>query len=134
MDGTYGFVYSGFEGVGIGVFTIRDSVLTGADGAGGRYAGRIVSDPMTEGFTVDFDMFVPAGVFLVQGASPQPMNYTKVVSISWPANFADGVPITVDIPPGPVTLMIRRIPDEAWSPLASGFKLSVILDHPGASN
>jgi hypothetical protein len=130
MNGTYGFVYAGFIGVGIGVFTIRGSVLTGA---GGKYAGRVVKD-QTEGFTLDFDMFVPAGTFLVQGTSPQDINYTKKVSISLPPDFAEGVPVKVYIPPGPVTLMIRQISDEEYSALASGFRLSVALDHPATSN
>ena len=132
MNGTYGFVYSGFIGVGIGVFTIRASVLTGADGAGGKYDGRVVNDPTTGGLIVDFDMFVPAGTFLVQGTSPLDFNSTRNnLSISWPSNFADGVPIEVYIPPGPVTLMIRRISDEEYSALASGFRLSVVLSLTG---
>ena len=60
MNGAYGFVYSGAVGVGMGVFAIRNNVLTGADLAGGRYHGRVTDDPDTGGFHVSFDMWLLA--------------------------------------------------------------------------
>jgi hypothetical protein len=45
VDGTYGFVYSGAFGVGIGVFTIRSGRFTGADSGGCEYRGTISENP-----------------------------------------------------------------------------------------
>jgi hypothetical protein len=67
MNGTYGFAYSGSIGIGIGVFRIDGNDLIGADVMGGTYRGTASKDPTTGEITVSFGMFVPAGVFLVQG-------------------------------------------------------------------
>lgn len=42
-DGTYGFVYRGATGLGIGVFTIRDNVVKGADWAVDVIAAQLTS-------------------------------------------------------------------------------------------
>jgi len=58
MNGTYGFVYSGVRGVGLGVFTIRNSVFLGSDTGGARYSGHAVQDMATGAVTILFEMFV----------------------------------------------------------------------------
>ena len=63
MDGTYGFVYSGVAGVGIGVFTVKDGVLNGSDGGKINYKGTVAVEDVTGNLVVSFDMFVPAGIF-----------------------------------------------------------------------
>src|SRR5947207_2221436 len=111
MDGTYGFVYCGNEGVGIGVFRVAGSQLTGTDLAGARYKG-VVKENSDGTLALSFEMSVPAGVFLVQGSSAQDVTYSKQASVTVPAGFGDGKPFEVYIAPGPVTMMVRRIPDE----------------------
>jgi hypothetical protein len=123
MNGTYGFVYSGARGVGLGIFTIRDSVLVGSDTGGARYSGRVAVDASSGDVTVSFEMYVPAGVLLVQGASEQEMNYTKAnLSLTLPRDFDNGEPIGVYIPPGNVTLMLRQIPDD-YAVFTNGFDI-----------
>ena len=39
IDGTYGFVYCGSTGLGVGVFCVRGDRFEGLDYAGGRYEG-----------------------------------------------------------------------------------------------
>ena len=124
MDGTYGFVYCGFEGVGIGVFRISNSALVGADLAGGKYRGHAVEDKSTGEIDLSFEMAVPAGVFLVQGTSPQDIPYTKRAAIKVPRLFNDGRPSEVHIAPGPVTMMVKRIPDE-FSAFADGVTVDI---------
>jgi hypothetical protein len=88
-DGTYGFVYSGNTGLGIGVFTVRDNVLKGADWGGGRYSGAIKARPNAEGYRFIFDLFVPAGMFLVQGVAPQEVDHTRAdIIIELPMTLA----------------------------------------------
>jgi hypothetical protein len=122
MNGTYGFVYSGSRGVGLGVLTIRDSVVTGCDTGGAKYSGRMIEDA-SGSFTLNFEMFVPAGTVLIQGASEQEMSYTKSnLSIPLRRNFDDGEPIRVFVPPGYLNLMVRQIPDE-YAVYANGFDI-----------
>ena len=44
IDGTYGFVYCGHRGLGIGVFLIEGQRIEGSDFAGGSYKGTAVQD------------------------------------------------------------------------------------------
>jgi hypothetical protein len=124
MDGTYGFVYCGHIGVGMGVFTIADSDLVGVDFAGARYRGRVTPDKKTGLVDLSFEMAVPPGISLVQGTSPQELPYTKKASVKVAPNFADGKPFEVYVAPGPVTMMVRRIPDD-YAYLAGGFTLTI---------
>jgi hypothetical protein len=39
IDGTYGFVYSGVNGLGVGIFTVLGERFEGVDFVGGRYIG-----------------------------------------------------------------------------------------------
>jgi hypothetical protein len=124
MNGTYGFVYSSIEGVGVGVFRITGSELVGVYLAGGRYKGRAVADSATGEIDLSFDMTVPAGVFLMQGTSPQDIPYTKNASIRVPADFGDGKPFEVYVAPANVTLMVKRIPD-GFAPYADGVTVDI---------
>jgi hypothetical protein len=124
MDGTYGFVYSGAIGIGVGIFTLRTGALEGVDSGGGRYKGTVIEHQETGELEVSFSMFVPAGTLLVQGTSEQDIHYTKAgLTVRTPPKFGDGKPIEVYIPPGNVTVMIKRIPDE-YSNFAGGFQIT----------
>lgn len=124
-DGTYSFAYCGEQGVGVGVVTIVNGILKGDDLGGGRYSGAVSEKPKGGGYNLVYDMFMPAGTCLVQGTAPQDMSHTRRDdTIELPADFANGEPIKLDVPPGNITLMIRQVSDEyAW--LASGVKLSM---------
>jgi hypothetical protein len=123
MNGTYAFVYSGARGVGLGVFTIRESVLVGSDTGGAKYKGNVVQDMATGYITISFEMFVPSGTLLIQGTSEQDFNYTKTsLSVTLRRDFDDGEPLKVYIPPGYVNLMIRQIPDD-WAVFVKGFDI-----------
>ena len=126
MDGTYGFVYSGAIGIGMGIFTLRTGDLEGVDSGGGTYKGTVIEHQETGELEVSFSMFVPAGNFLVQGTSEQELDYTKTgLMVRTPPNFGDGEPIKVYVPPGNLTVMIKRIPDE-YSHFAGGFQVTPI--------
>jgi hypothetical protein len=123
MNGTYGFVYSGARGVGLGIFTIRDSVLIGSDTGGAKYSGRAVQDLATGEVTISFEMFVPAGTLLIQGTSEQDLNYTKSnLTLTLQRDFDNGEAMKVYIPPGNVNLMIRQIPDD-YAVFTKGFDI-----------
>lgn len=124
MDGTYGFVYCSHISVGMGIFKITNSALTGVDLAGSRYRGHVVEDDATGEIDLSFEMTVPAGVMLVQGTSAQDITYTKSARVKVPRDFGDGRPFEVYVAPGPVTMMVKRIPDE-WSTYADGITVTV---------
>jgi hypothetical protein len=124
LDGTYGFVYCGAIGVGMGVFRVADSALKGIDIAGARYRGNVTEDGDSGKIRLDFEMAVPVGVALVQGTSPQDIPYTKSASVTVDHGFGDGKPFEVYVPPGTVTMMVKRIPDEyGW--VADGISISI---------
>jgi hypothetical protein len=125
MDGTYSFAYSGAIGLGLGVFTVRDAVLTGADFMGGRYRGSVTPDADNPGKAIiTFEMKVQAGAVLAQGTSAQDLSYVKSAAISVPDDFGDGVPFTVYVAPGNVTFMVKRVTDD-WAPYADGFQFTM---------
>ena len=124
QGGTYGFVYCGAIGVGMGVFRVQGSALTGVDIAGARYRGTISEDPGTGQLQLAFEMAVPAGVMLVQGTAPQDIPYTKSASVTIESGFGDGKPFEIYVPPGTVTMMVRRVPDDyAW--IADGVSIAI---------
>jgi hypothetical protein len=125
VDGTYSFAYCGETGIGIGVFTIQNNVFKGSDLGGGRYSGTLTELPNGIGYRIVYDMFTPAGVFLVQGTSPQDISHTRSgITHDIPRDFGNGEPIKLFVPPGQITIMIRKIADDfAW--YASGVKLTI---------
>jgi hypothetical protein len=124
IDGVYAFVYGSYIGLGFGVFRIADGELVGADFGGATYRGRVVEDAATREIDMSFEMHVPAGVPLVQGTSAQDLPYTKIVAGRVPPAFGDGEPFKLEVPPGVITLMVRRIPDEL-SALADGMVVDI---------
>jgi hypothetical protein len=90
MNGTFGFVYSSYAGLGFGVFRVSGSEIVGCDFGGGEYRGQVTEDAATGEFNLFFDMFVPAGMPLVQGVSPQEISYTKPITFTAPPDFGDG--------------------------------------------
>jgi hypothetical protein len=55
--------------------------------------------------------------------SAQDINYTKTgLSVTLQSDFDNGEPVTVYIPPGNVTLMIRQIPDD-YAAFANGLDI-----------
>jgi hypothetical protein len=123
-NGTYKFAYCGATGVGIGLFTIKDGVITGADWGGVKYSGAIAPDNSTGGFVLDFTMTVPADAGLVQGLPPLGLKSSRTRSLRWPADFDNGQPVPVDVD-GEITLLIRPVPGDLaayWGQFVTGFK------------
>ncbi|MGE4048543.1 MAG: hypothetical protein AB7F35_27050 [Acetobacteraceae bacterium] len=132
MNATYGFVYCGVAGVGLGIFRVTGSELVGIDFAGSKYRGTIIEDRKTGEINLSIEMTVPVGVFLVQGTSPQDLPYIKSASVNVPPNFGDGKPFEVFFAPGPVTLMVRQIPDD-YAQYADGVAVNIVPSGPQSS-
>jgi hypothetical protein len=111
VDGTYGFVYCGTQGLGIGIFRVRQGGVEGLDYVGGRYSGTAI-EVAGGSIHLRITMEVRPGTILVQGTAPQDLPHTREIDHVFPPVFGDGKPIEVNAPPGMVTVMIRRIPDD----------------------
>ena len=115
IDGTYGFVYCGNRGLGIGVFLVEGQRVEGRDFAGGRYMGTAVQDGKGN-IQLDVQMQVPAGVEIAS----QDLPHTRHIHWTFPPAFGDGEPQMVEFA-GPVTVMVQRIPDENAAIVKNGF-------------
>jgi hypothetical protein len=119
VDGTYGFVYCGNRGLGMGVFSINGEHVVGRDLAGSTYGGTAVKDA-DGNIVLDVQMQIPAGVTLVQGTAPQDIPHARQICWTFPPAFGDGEPQMVEFA-GPVTVMLKRIPDEYAELVKSGY-------------
>ena len=132
MVETYGFVFCGFDTVGVGVFTVVDSRLSGRDAGGGHYQGVVSVDAGSGEVTAKLEVFTPRGFGVkARAASAEGSTRRNPVTMRFPPRFGDGAPVTIHIPPGPVVVIVKRI-DDAYAPLSKGFVLSPIATNEGA--
>jgi hypothetical protein len=125
LDGTYVFLYCGNHGPGVGVFNVKNGTVVGSDFVGGRYRGTATEDAASGKITMDIAFDVAPGITLVQGTSAQDAPYSRHIKEIFPANFGDGIPLTFNIPPGSVTAMIKRMPDEFEPAAFQGFTFQI---------
>lgn len=117
IDGTYGFVYCGNRGLGIGVFLVEGQRVEGRDFAGGRYMGTAVQEGKGN-IQLDVQMQVPA--LMAQGTATQDLPHTRHIHWMFPPAFGDGEPQMVEFA-GPVTVMVKRISDKNAAIVKNGF-------------
>lgn len=123
IDGTYGFVYSGANGIGMGVFVVKEGRVVGRD-LGLSYDGTATAHE-DGSIELDVTMHVRAGAELVQGTAAQDVPYQRQIKHRFPPGFGDGEPERVKSPPGEIILMVKRIPDEFEEAAISGFTLQI---------
>ena len=124
LDGTYGWVYCGAIGLGIGVFTVTGGQIEGRDYAGGKYSGTAKERPDGR-ITIALTFEVQPGVALVQGTAPQDVARTLPIDVELPPNFGDGEPQKITVPPGVVTVMVKRLPDHFAPAATQGFTMEL---------
>lgn len=125
LAGVYGLVYCGNTGVGIGVFSINEGgEVTGSDFAGGKYRGN-AHKAATGEVLFDVIFVVTPDMETVQGTGAQDVPYTRPIKYTFSANFGDGAPQHLALPPVGVTVMIKRIPDELSDAAVHGFTSEV---------
>jgi hypothetical protein len=124
IDGTYGFVYCGVNGLGVGVFTISNGSIRGCDFGGLRYSGSATEDD-DGSILAEMRLDVPEGAALVGGTSEQDVPYRREIKHKFPPLFGDGRPQEVVLAPGTVTIMVKMIPDEYARAATDGFTLDI---------
>ncbi len=123
-DGTYGFVYCGSTGLGVGVFTVQSGAVIGCDSGQVTYRGTATDHP-DGSITLSLIMRIPQGTPLVTGTSPQEVVHQRQVEHRFPPGFGHGEPEKIfTAPAGPLTVMVKRIPDEFASAAAQGISLA----------
>jgi hypothetical protein len=115
IDGTYGFVYCGTNGLGLGVFKIEGSTFAGADTGGVLYEGK-AQEGDDGSIYLDLNLAVPSGTPMARGAASQEVPHTRRIQTTLPPAFGDGAPQEVDAQPGSITVMIKRIRDDFLTP------------------
>jgi hypothetical protein len=108
LDGIYSLMFRGHAGFGAGMIILQNGVITGADAQGALYDGSYVE--LGTDLRMDFTITVPPGVTLVQGTPAKPEQYTISDRTIFPRRALDsGEPVLMDLPPGPVNVIFRRL-------------------------
>lgn len=107
MEGFYAVYYTGVAGFGHAVLVIKDGIISGADVTGGVYDGKFtVGD--SGGIVIEVRLTVPAGATLVTGQT-LPSPYSQTINASLSENFANGQPVPVQTPLGPVNAIFKKL-------------------------
>lgn len=110
MEGFYAMYYTGVSGFGHAVLILRGGVVCGADATGGTYDGKYEIDAGNHKFEVV--LTVPAGTTLVTGQTlPEP--FSQTISASLTDTFANGQPVPIKTPLGPVNVIFKKLRDLA---------------------
>ncbi len=108
-EGFYSITYTGAAGgSGFGILVFDTGAVIGADAAGGRYDGTYVYNPKTEMIDAKVKLTVPAGAWLVTGVPAQGEEWSFDFEPSFPRETSE-TPFQVDIPSGPVNVIIRYL-------------------------
>ncbi len=108
MAGIYTLHFRGAAGWGMGLLELRDGIAAGADVAGALYDGTYEETDVD--LTLSMHMTVPPGVTLVQGTAPRPLQYSVDFNAKIPKSSIEArEPILIDLPPGPVNVIIARL-------------------------
>jgi hypothetical protein len=108
VNGIYALTFRGASGVGMGLLELRNGIAAGADATGATYDGTY--EETEQDIRLDLSMTVPAGVALVQGTLPRPMQYSVPFHATIPKTAIEtSAPILVELPPGPVNVIVRRL-------------------------
>jgi len=111
--GKYAFVFCGANDVGTGWFAVgQDGSVIGADIGNVTYNG--TAREGDDGWiTLDLELTIPAGTTLVQGTAAQDVPHNRNLHAYLPPLFGDGHPQQIPAGPDVVTIMVRRVSDDA---------------------
>jgi hypothetical protein len=108
LDGIYSITFRGRADWGMGMIILQHGSITGADAMGALYDGSYIDSGAN--LEIRFTMTVPPGVALVQGTPAQPKAYSISTEATVPKTaFAEGHPVLLQLPPGPVNVIFRRL-------------------------
>ncbi|MDE0147329.1 MAG: hypothetical protein OXM58_03070 [Rhodospirillaceae bacterium] len=110
MNGIYAMFYTGISGIGNAVFIMVDGKISGADVSGGILDGEYTAIKNNR-VTFQARLTTPVGATLVTGQTVADKPITQEVSATLSANFANGSPVQIQMPMGPVNVAFRKLRD-----------------------
>lgn len=110
MDGFYVAYLTGRGGSSVLLFAIKSNSLIGVDVGGMRYSGRVERGP-NGNFVFHIEYTISPGTPLITGVGSVPAPTPVALDFSVPANFAEGVVVSVQTPFGPVNAKISKLRD-----------------------
>lgn len=93
---------------GVGALVFGGEKIVGADAGGGRYAGTYTQQP--SGIALSVNLTMPKGGVLVTGQQVLP-GTSIPISGTWPANFANGPALSVNVAGKVVQVVQEKIGD-----------------------
>ena len=111
-SGFYRIVFAGGRGSGLGLLAIQDGKIVGVDGGGGEYDGYYSEDSTTGAVTIHLEVTIPANMPMVTGERARPETSILRIDTTLRANFANGMPITIDTSSGSINVsfaLLRRL-------------------------
>jgi hypothetical protein len=107
-EGIYAINFRGEVGWAMGLLELRDGIVAGADVSGVTYDGTY--SETEQDIRLDLTLKVPPGVSLVQGTIVQPAEYSIRFQATIPKHAIEtNQPVLLDLPPGPVNVIVRRL-------------------------
>ena len=108
VEGIYSITFRGSADWGIGMLLFQRGIILGADVSGVQFDGVYRDDG--EALHVDLTMAVPPGVMLVMGGPPQSKPYSIPVEAKVPKICLETQePLLLNLPPGPVNVIFKRL-------------------------
>lgn len=107
IEGFYSLFFTGQAGTGFAVLCLNGGSIAGADATGATYDGHYAASEL--GVVGRITLTVPTGTVLVTGdvIAGQPQSF--VIPLSLPPSFANGEPVRIKLPQGPVNVAFKRI-------------------------
>lgn len=94
--------------MGFGILVLDTGMVVGADAVGGMYDGSYIFNSQTHLLDVNVEVFIPAGISIVQGNPPAPQPYKFPINVAIARDLGKEQPIRVPTPFGNITVVYLR--------------------------
>jgi len=111
MNGIYAIYFTGYGGSSLGILSLKDGIITGADVANGIYDGEYKYDRKHSCINGNIKVTVPQGTVFVTGLIATPPNQIINIPFSLPQDFGAEKPIEIQTPIGPINIIFKKLRD-----------------------
>lgn len=110
-DGYYAGYFAGAEGEGLGIISLNNGVLVGADVTGTKFDGTYQKDNITGDLVGNVTVAAPPLVKLIQGHDTGDKGITYNVPFRLPPDFTSKPYILLDTIYGPINVKLVKLRD-----------------------
>ena len=108
LEGFYSLNFRGAASFGVGIVALHAGLVAGADIGGVLYDGTY--NETDTNLVLDMELTVPPGASLAQGTAPRTLPYKVPFHVTIDkAAIETSRPVLVQMPPGPVNVIIKRL-------------------------